>query len=352
MTKVLNAITLNTPAANVAGPIGATFAFAGTPGFTGTSSVQGYDAKWEADPGSGYVTLDNTTTGLRTSATNPIVNRTATTQMSATVTLTTAGTYTIRMSGAPTSGGSYTVTSATKTVTVNSAIQPAAVAMTFTGATPTVAVTNNISVTPTVMALTFTGATPTVAVTTNVSVAPTVLAMTWAGATPSVMTPVTVAPAGLSLSLTGATPIVASPVRVSPDPLAMNLTGATPTVSTPISVNPSALALALAFATPAVSTPVGVVPSAASLALTFATPTVTVSGGSDIVVTPDALAMLFAGAVPYVGLNEARSVVAGGFGGMWSQMSGGSTRDQQAEARAALLAVMNEEDALDILEVI
>lgn len=119
MAKVLSSIAFNAPAAPVTANVSDTFAFTGTPGFTGTGGVQRYDFKWEVDDGGGYVTIAASGTGLITSGTNPIINTNAQTAQSITVTCDQVGTYTIRMVGAPTSGGSYTVLSTTETVTVS-----------------------------------------------------------------------------------------------------------------------------------------------------------------------------------------------------------------------------------------
>lgn len=288
MSRTLNAITLNAPAAAVTGEVGNTFTFSGTPGFSGTSTVNSYDFKWEVDPGSGYVTINNTTTGLRTAATNPVTNTKQTTIFSATITCSVAGTYTIRMSGAPTTGGSYTVTSATQSITVRTAPQPSALSLALSGATPAVATTANVTVSPTTLAMTLSGATPAVA--TPVSVSPDALALALAGATPAVATPVAVSPAGLDMALAGATPTVTvsggADVVVSPGPLALSLSGATPTVAVTanVLVQPAALALALAYGTPTVATT------------------------ANLVVLPGPLALAFEGYAPHVGKG-------GGYGG-------------------------------------
>lgn len=117
MAKTLSSISRDSPGAALAAAPGDTFAFAGTPGFSGTSAVTRYDFKWEVNPGSGYVTI-GAATALTTAATNPVTNTNQTAQFSATITCVKLGVYTIRMAGAPASGGSYTVTSATATITV------------------------------------------------------------------------------------------------------------------------------------------------------------------------------------------------------------------------------------------
>lgn len=127
MAKVLSSISLDSPASPVSASVDDTFTFAGTPTLSGGGGVQRYDFKWEVNNGGGYVTI-GAATGLTTSATNPVTNTNSQAQQSITVTCATAGSYTIRMAGAPTSGGSYTVLSSTQTVTVS------APAITGTGA--------------------------------------------------------------------------------------------------------------------------------------------------------------------------------------------------------------------------
>jgi len=119
MAKVLNSISLDAPASPITPAVNDTFAFSGTPGFTGTGGVQRYDFKWEVNKnGAGYVTIAASGTGLITSGTNPLVNTNSQTQNSITVQVESSGSYVIRMAGAPTSGGSYTVFSSTQSVTV------------------------------------------------------------------------------------------------------------------------------------------------------------------------------------------------------------------------------------------
>lgn len=122
MAKVLSSISLDSPSSPFSGSTNDTFSFAGTPTLSGGGGVQRYDFKWEVDAGGGYVTI-GAGTGLTTSGTNPLVNTNSQTQNSITVTCSEAGSYTIRMSGAPTSGGSYTVFSSTQTVEVSAAAQ-------------------------------------------------------------------------------------------------------------------------------------------------------------------------------------------------------------------------------------
>lgn len=119
MAKVLSSISRDAPASPVEANVSDTFAFSGTPTFSGGGGVQRYDFKWQVDGGGGYVTIGASGTGLITADTNPVSNTNSQSQHSITVTCDEAGTYTVRMAGAPTSGGSYTVLSATQTVTVS-----------------------------------------------------------------------------------------------------------------------------------------------------------------------------------------------------------------------------------------
>jgi hypothetical protein len=124
VARVLNSIALTAPAAPVDATVNDQFTFTGTPGFTGSGGVQRYDMKWEVDAGAGFVTIAASGTGLTTASTNPLVNSNSATANSITVDCTDAGSYTIRISGAPTSGGSYTVVSSTQTVEVSAAAAP------------------------------------------------------------------------------------------------------------------------------------------------------------------------------------------------------------------------------------
>jgi hypothetical protein len=169
MAKVLSSISFDAPASPVEANVDDTFAFSGTPGFTGTGGVQRYDYKWEVDDGGGYVTIGASGTGLITADTNPVINSNGTAQKSITVSCESAGTYTIRMVGAPTSGGSYTVASSTESVTVSEPAVPVEVlpgvgALVFAGFAAVVSVTANVSVLPGVGELIFTGFAPTVTV--------------------------------------------------------------------------------------------------------------------------------------------------------------------------------------------
>lgn len=121
MPRVLNSITLGAPASPVTAAVNDTFSFSGTPGFSGSGGVNRYDWKWEVDDGGGYVPIGASGTGLITAGTNPLVNSNSTSANAITVSCDEAGAYTIRMSGAPATGGSYTVFSATQTITVNAA---------------------------------------------------------------------------------------------------------------------------------------------------------------------------------------------------------------------------------------
>jgi len=119
MAKVLDSISLDAPAAPVTADVTDTFAFSGTPAFSGSGGVTRYDFKWEVDDGGGYVTIGASGTGLITADTNPVTNSNSQAQQSITVTCDTSGSYTVRMAGAPATGGSYTVFSATQTVEVS-----------------------------------------------------------------------------------------------------------------------------------------------------------------------------------------------------------------------------------------
>jgi len=119
MAKTLNSITVDAPTGSITPSVNDTFAFTGTPGFSGTGGVNRYDFKWEVDNGGGYVTIASSGTGLITSSTNPVVNSNSQAAQSITVTCDESGSYTIRMVGAPATGGSYTVISATRSVTVS-----------------------------------------------------------------------------------------------------------------------------------------------------------------------------------------------------------------------------------------
>jgi hypothetical protein len=125
--RVLNSITVNAPTGSVSANVNDTFDFTGTPGFSGSGGVNRYDFKWEVDGGGGYVTIA-AATGITTAGTNPLTNSNSTSANTISVTCASAGTYTIRMVGAPATGGSYTVTSATRSITVS------AQAITGTGA--------------------------------------------------------------------------------------------------------------------------------------------------------------------------------------------------------------------------
>lgn len=123
MAKTLNSISLDSPASPVSAAVNDTFSFAGTPGFSGTGGVNRYDFKWEVNSGGGYVTIAASGTGLITSDTNPVTNQNSAGQQAITVTCNQAGSYTVRMAGAPVTTGAYTVFSATQTVTVSAAAQ-------------------------------------------------------------------------------------------------------------------------------------------------------------------------------------------------------------------------------------
>lgn len=119
MAKVLTSISLDAPTGTVSASVDDTFAFSGTPGFTGTGGVQRYDFQWQVDGGAGYVTMGASGTGLITADANPVTNSNGATQKSITVSCESAGSYTIRMAGAPITGGAYTIFSSTQTVEVS-----------------------------------------------------------------------------------------------------------------------------------------------------------------------------------------------------------------------------------------
>lgn len=151
MAKVLVSISRDSPASPLTVSTSNTFSFAGTPTLSGGGGAQRYDFKWEVNSGSGYVTI-GAATGLTTANTNPIVNTNSQAQQSITVTCAQVGSYTIRMAGAPTSGGSYTVFSPTQTVTVELAAIAGTMAATEAGsdsasASGSVAVSGSISAT-------------------------------------------------------------------------------------------------------------------------------------------------------------------------------------------------------------
>lgn len=118
MPRTLNSITLDAPASAVEASVDDTFAFSGTPGFSGSGGVSRYDFKWQVDDGGGYVDMAASGSGLITANTNPVTNTNSSNQNSITVSCEQAGSYTIRMAGAPATGGGYTVFSATQTVDV------------------------------------------------------------------------------------------------------------------------------------------------------------------------------------------------------------------------------------------
>ena len=121
MARVLSSISLDSPASPVSASTGNSFSFAGTPSLSGGGGVQRYDFRWEIDQGAGFVPITGAT-NLTTADTNPVVNSNSQTQNAITVTCAVAGSYTIRMAGAPSTGGSYTVFSPTQTVEVAAGI--------------------------------------------------------------------------------------------------------------------------------------------------------------------------------------------------------------------------------------
>jgi hypothetical protein len=244
MAKVLNSISRDAPAAPVSAAVNDTFAFSGTPGFTGTGGVQRYDFKWEVDSGGGYVTIGASGTGLITAGTNPVVNTNSQAQQSITVTCDQAGSYTIRMVGAPTSGGSYTVLSSTQTVEVsapaNVIVEPGVASLTLTGQTPTVNVSDHQTVTPGSASLALTAFAPTVTATANQSVTPGAAVLALATFAPTVTggSGITVTPGLAELILALFAPVVTATNHqtVVPGPLGLTLTGFTPSVTTTANV--------------------------------------------------------------------------------------------------------------------
>lgn len=232
MPKTLNSITVGSPAVSLSTSQGSTFSFAGTPGFSGSGGVNRYDFKWEVDDGGGYVTIASSGTVLTTSNTNPLTNSNSQSSNSITVTASTVGTYTIRMAGAPTTGGSYTVFSATRSVTVTSASvnpEPSAASLAVTGATPSVVVSDHKLATPAGASLSITGASPSVAVSDHKLAIPSgaSLNVTGAGLTISVSDNKLIEPGGASVSITGSAPSVSNGASVNPQPsgASLSLTG-------------------------------------------------------------------------------------------------------------------------------
>ena len=133
MAKVLSSISLDSPASPLGLNTGSSFTFAGTPTLTGGGGAQRYDFRWEVNSGTGFVPITGST-GLTTADTNPLINTNSQSQNAITVTCSVAGSYTIRMAGAPTSGGSYTVLSPTQSVTVTLGAITGSLTTTETGA--------------------------------------------------------------------------------------------------------------------------------------------------------------------------------------------------------------------------
>ena len=123
MAKVLSSISLDAPAAPVSAAPADTFAFSGTPSVSGSGGTQRFDIRFEVDDGGGYVPIAASGSGLITADTNPVTNLNNVSPQSITVTCDTAGSYTIRIAGAPSTGGAYTVTSSTQTVEVAAAAE-------------------------------------------------------------------------------------------------------------------------------------------------------------------------------------------------------------------------------------
>ena len=119
MAKVLSSISISSPTSPLTPTTGDSFTFEATNTFSGGGGVQRYDEKWEVDDGGGYVTIASSGTGLTTASTNPQTNLNSQSANSITVDCTDAGSYTIRISGASSTGGAYDVTSGTQTVDVS-----------------------------------------------------------------------------------------------------------------------------------------------------------------------------------------------------------------------------------------
>jgi hypothetical protein len=257
MAKVLTSIALDDPSSPLSIGQGQTFAFSGTPGFTGGGGVQRYDFKWEVDSGGGFVTI-GTGTGLDTSGTNPLVNTNSQTQNALTVDCADVGSYTVRIVGAPTSGGSYTVLSSTQTVEVTASsveATPGTASLTLTTFAPTVSVSDNKKAVPGVASLTLTAFAPTVTASDH-----------------KVVTPGTAV-----LTLTAFAPTVGIGVRAVPGTLALTLTTFAPSVSATQNqlAIPGTASLVLTTFAPTVGSGVTVVPGTAQLTLTTFAPTVT-----------------------------------------------------------------------------
>jgi hypothetical protein len=239
MAKVLSSIFMDAPASPVDAAVNDTFAFTGTPGVTGSGGQQRFDFKWEVDSGGGFVTIAAAGTGLITADTNPIINTNSAAQKSITVTCDEAGSYTIRMAGAPTSGGSYTVLSATQTVEVaaaaNVTVTPGVIALVLATFAAVVTATANITVTPTTKALSLTTFAPAVTVTQNQTVTPTTkaLSLTTFAPTVSIGGSQTVTPTTATLTTAVFAPTVTASDHktVTPTTVALTLATFAPTVT-------------------------------------------------------------------------------------------------------------------------
>jgi hypothetical protein len=268
MAKVLTSIALTAPAAPVDASVNDQFTFTGTPGFTGTGGVQRYDMKWEVDSGGGFVTIASSGTGLTTASTNPLVNSNSASANSITIDCSEVGSYTIRIVGAPTSGGSYTVISSTQTVEVTDAsvlVTPDVLALTTATFAPTVTATQNELVTPTTAALSLSSFAPTITTTANQLVTPTT--------------------ATLTLSLFAPTVTGGSGITVTPSTASLTTSLFAPTVTATANqlITPSKLSLALSLFAPTVTATANqtATPATATLLLSTFAPTVTASGGED-----------------------------------------------------------------------
>lgn len=317
MAKVLNSISLDAPAAPVTANISDTFAFTGTPGFGGGGGVQRYDFKWEVDDGGGFVTIGASGTGLITADTNPLVNSNSQTANSITVTCDQAGSYTIRMAGAPTSGGSYTVLSATQTVEVsapaNVTVTPGVIALTLATFAAVVIATANVTVTPTTKALSLTTFAPAVTATQNQTVTPTTRALSLTTFAPTVtggagltVTPTT---AALTTAMFAPTVAVSDHKTVTPTTVALVTSAFAPTVTTTAHqiATPTTAALVLEAFAPTVTGGAGLTVTPSTAALSLATFEPTVSATNHQTVTPGTATLTLAAFAPTVTVGTSDS---------------------------------------------
>jgi hypothetical protein len=321
MAKVLSSISLDSPASPVTDDTGATFAFAGTPSLAGGGGVQRYDFKWEVDSGGGYVTI-GAATGLTTADTNPLVNTNSQTQNSITVTCTDVGSYTIRIVGAPTSGGSYTVVSSTQTVEVQAAANPITVTpglatLITSTLVPTVTATNHITVTPPLATLTVSGLAPTVTATegSDVTVTPDVAALLLSTFAPSasVTAHQTLIPAAASLDTTVFAPsvVVTDHQAAVPSPASLSLTTFIPSIVTtdPQLVTPDTAVLTTTTFGPSIYAGTTVVTGIGALSLTSYAPAVALT--DDQLITPEAAAVALSSFAPSIVTEGPQTITPG-----------------------------------------